>query len=242
MCLYARMVAENLTSRFSDNSQSIGEPCTIIYPTFQVHKDIGIKYFVISNYFPFLNDQRLSGKIAISAALLSFNKSRIGYLKNAWRRHAQWPAVKIGQNVLEQALKRSPQICDGIFRELCETYPDTFFATEEDFLRNRDSLVAKYIEENCRGLAVLIMDNGYQTTYSHGYGEGYKGVYWHDPYKVGDECFFTSIMNGKTYRAVQGVFGRPIISDFDVTVDPGFDVSQVMPEGWDAYAVLEADY
>ena len=78
------------------------------------------------------------------------------------------------------------------------------------------------------------MDLGKCTTWSNAYNQSPKGVYWHD-FEQPDTRFFTSILNGKTYRDI----GENVIltQDFGQEVE-GPDVSDVMPDGWDADAPI----
>ena len=105
------------------------------------------------------------------------------------------------------------------------------FSTEADLLAKRENDIQAYIEGPCQPLARALMDKGMSTISSNAYNEGPKGIFWETPE---GERFFTSILNGRTYKDTGT---NRLSSDFNQEVE-GPDVSHTMPDGWDPDALI----
>ncbi len=104
-----------------------------------------------------------------------------------------------------------------------------FGSTEEEFFRQRNSLIKQYVEGPCQPLVKHLLDQGMITTSANAYNSSPKGVYWFDP--QGGDRYFTSIANGKTY----------IMDDHGISQEQPVDIDfyDAMPEGCNPSAHLE---
>jgi hypothetical protein len=74
-----------------------------------------------------------------------------------------------------------------------------FGSTPQEFIKERDARIDKYVEDRCIPLVKHLLDQGKVTTSANAYNDSHKGVFWFDPADPGQQIYFTTLDGKKTY-------------------------------------------